>query len=63
MSSQYQRVNGRGHRSISQKAKCEECQQVYTDWKFIGLDGKCFKCHGVDEQNTQALVKFIQENK
>lgn len=59
----YSRVNGRGHRTLSDKARCQECGRVYIDWKFIGRDLKCFMCHGVDEQNTEALIKFIAENR
>lgn len=59
----YSNVNGRSHKTRDDKAKCQECKRVYTDWKFIGRDLKCFRCHGVDVQDTPALITFIAENK
>jgi hypothetical protein len=62
MASKFHRVNGRGHRTVSDKARCDECKQVYIKWDFIGKDGKCYQCHGVGE-DTASLIKFIAENK
>lgn len=59
----YSRVNGRGHRTLSDKAKCTECKREYNAWKFIGRDGRCYQCHGVNLNDEQGLIKFIQENR
>ncbi len=66
----YQRVNGRGHKTLDQKARCTECKVTYRDWKFIGKDEKCFKCHGIEEfeapgslKASEAMIKFIAENR
>lgn len=62
MASKFNRVNGRTHRTVSAKAKCKECKRTYTSWKVIGLDERCYACHGVDGNDEAAMIAFIQAN-
>ncbi len=66
----YTNVSGRSHKAKNQHATCNECKQRYIDWKFIGQDGRCYQCHGIEEfeapgslKASEAMIKFVAENR
>jgi hypothetical protein len=61
----YTNINMRSQYAKNDKAKCEECERIYHDWKFIGKDGRCYRCHDivVDLNDQTALIQFIAENR